>query len=395
MNRLENIDRLFAAVQLLSPDSADSNMLFREAFDGSLPDYLSAEDSDQLRRSFYAKLVSILRQTPQESQQSTNALSPVRARIRRDIFDNAFPEAFVQLKPGEQLLLFLTAIEGYDPDSIAEITGFETDHAGRQIESVFHKLDQIIRDSTSSLGGLPSNEAVPREWVSENLKVFAARYLDQPSPSIHRFIESRFSPGVGTKPPVPDAAAAATPQQKPKARKSRSLVASLITIFFTGLAAILAAQYFTPEDIPAASVFELSVEKASGARTVLPTSDAATAEQFIRTHFERVIMVPKLQSATLAGIGSSEVMAGRRVPTLIYEDSGSDGSIVVFGYSYAILRELSGVTLVGDSLLRSLEEPGLPVVEIVKDHPVVVWRVADDILFAVLPRNHDNPEGIL
>ncbi|NND70670.1 MAG: hypothetical protein HKN43_03740 [Rhodothermales bacterium] len=396
MTRLDNIDRLFAAVQLLLPDDTDSGKLFKEAFDGSLPDYEVTGDSDRLRRSFYAKLISILQHaTPPDGQAPAEVQSDLKYRIHRKLFDEAFPYAFVQLKPGEQLLLFLTSVEGYEPDSIAEITGFETDHATRQIETVFHKLENIIAGSAVRLESIQTEAGVPRTWITDNLKTFSSSYLEKTPDTIHRFVESRFSPGE--RPVTAPSISAARREKKAVAKngKALKLVATVFTIFFTGLAAIVAAQYFAVPEPTTPSVYELSVEKASNVRPVLPTTDAAQAEQFILTHFGRVIMVPALRSATLAGIGSSEVMSGRRVPTIIYEDAGSDESIVVFGYSYAILKELSAVTLVGESLLRSLEEPAVPIIETIRGHPVVVWRVADDILFAVLPEGHENPGGIL
>ncbi len=68
--------------------------------------------------------------------------------------------------------------------------------------------------------------------------------------------------------------------------------------------------------------------------------------------------------------------------------------IVIFGLSYGILNELAETVTIGEDVYRSLEEAGTPSVHEIGERPVVIWRDADDILLAVLPKGYDNPKAL-
>lgn len=391
MKRLDDVTNLYSAVQLLAPGHYDNEDLFREAFEGSVPQ-LDSADARELRSAFYGKLVSILRQSVPAPGDGTPIPSQINPAVARELVARVFPAAFLQLKAGERLLLFLSVIERYDADSIADIIGFEPDHSWRQLESVRNKLDVIIRELAGpSLQHLAPESHIPSDWIDADLESFVRDYLSRPAPSVRTFVEASLSPGTiqTERPPV---ANVSRPVDKPASTRRLSLSAisiAAVVIFFTGLAGFVLSRFLeTPADGPL-DLIELTVVRSADQTPVLDTTDPVRAEQFIMSHFSRQVEAPRLSGAELAGVGSAEIVSGVHVPALIYQDSSSAEQLVLFGYTYSLIDELEISVEVPDDLLRSVEPSLQPVVREVNRRKVVVWRSSDDIMIAVLPPSYE------
>jgi hypothetical protein len=405
LNRIEHIDRLYAAVQLLASDNQDASLLFRQTLDGSMPALQNSTDGDQHRRSFYAKLVSSLRNpsgTDDPSLPPTQ--SNIKARIARDVVDQYFPVSFLELSPGDQLLLFLTSVERYDADSIAEITGFEADHAARQVEAANDKFSKSLESLAGiSISGLLQNGPVPREWIAQNFQKFISDYLDRPGPQTQKFIEARMSPGIRSTVPeqstskrqVTTHTANGVPRSSDAPNVSRrKWLATVATIVGVGLIGLFGSQWIQARSEMPTTVFQFAIDKAATVSPVLTTSDAVAAERFVRTHFGRIVSPPLLASASLTGVGTAQLTDGLNAPTFTYSDNSTQEQIVVFGLTYGILNGLSESVTVDGSLFTSLEDAGTPTVNNSNSSSVVTWRESDDIFVAVLPKGYKHTDQL-
>ena len=396
MKRLDNVSNLYAAVQLLAPGQYDNEQLFRDAFEGSVP-MAETDDSQEMRSAFYGKLVSILRQSMQDQPDGSPQPPPaLHQRVTRDTVARVFPSAFLQLKAGERLLLFLSVVERYDADSIAEIIGFEPEHAWRQLETVRNKLDAIIHEMVGpSLQRLLPVAHIPPDWIDGNITSFVRDHLDRPASTVQTFVEARLSPG-STSPSVA-AAASRVRDEDAQARSNKPFPFAKIgiaacLIFFTGLTGFVLSRFFEEPIATPGDIMELSLEKAADASSVLTTTDAVQAEEFIRSHFNRILKAPELHGLRLAGVGSTEIIDGIRVPSLLYEDIDSNEPMVVLGYTYALLDKIQFTVDVPDDIYQSVEAAGVTNVRDVKGRNVIFWREADDIMIAVLPKKYTGSE---
>lgn len=397
MKRIDNVTNLFSAVQLLAPGHYDNEELFREAFDGSVPQ-LDSSDSRELRSAFYGKLVSILRQSMQEHSEGIPAIpSQLNPIVAQDIVSRVFPAAFLQLKAGERLLLFLSVVERFDADSIAEIIGFEPDHSWRQLESVRNKLDMIIRDLAGpALQHLAPASHIPADWIDANLQSFVRDYLSRPASSMQTFVEASLSPrSFATGAAATPAPARPAEQSSPVRNRRLSLSAisvAAVVIFFTGLAGFVFSKFLEPPIDTPMDLLELSVARSAEQSPVLTTEDLGQAEQFIRSHFNRQLSAPELNGLQLSGVGSTEIISGVRIPSLVYQPDNSTEQMVVFGYTYSLIDQLEVSVDIPEDLLKSVEPTRQPVVREVSGRKIALWRETDDIMVAVLPQSYGGDE---
>ncbi|PSQ80836.1 MAG: hypothetical protein BRD46_03445 [Bacteroidetes bacterium QS_8_68_15] len=382
--------------------------------------------SDAARAWLFALLVETARDTPpgeeagpfegdadeeetaSDDEASSSSGHHIRRRAQERFLRRTLPSAFASLAPGRRLLLTLCDVEALSFAEAARVAGLSDASDARERHT---DARAELRDALRQMAPRPErpfldDDALPAGRLRAALRRMAERDLTAPPPALRpaaRHALQRPSRGAPSSSGERDAAsssgalAADRPARAPSddtdeapSTWRRRLPRLLVTLLL--IAGAGAFGYVTTTVLKGTaetSVTALAAERASEVTVRLRTDRPERAEQFVRDELGRRLSAPRIEGASLRGVGLAEVTPDERVPVFLFRDAASERPVAAYAYDYALLDRAGERLRLAPRLRRQLEKEGRFAAEEVSDQRVLLWRHRDDI-FAVVTARPDS-----
>ena len=133
---------------------------------------------------------------------------------------------------------------------------------------------------------------------------------------------------------------------------------------------------------PESDLIVLAARNAEEFKYDLETESIERAERFLHTHSGLSPRIPRIEGATLGGVGMEEISPAVRAPAIRYVDNLTGRLITVYALSYQFLDANPSVSLSAD-VRRQIQSEANFDLHSLGSADVLVWRDRSAILLAV------------
>lgn len=320
---------------------------------------------------------------------------PFRREVAEQTAERMLPTAFAACSLHERFILAIDVLGNPSDEVLAAALDTTTANAGSVRDQARSSLRASLRDVLKGPERMLVDVALPETALRDQLRdLLMARFHPAPD-DLHSTVTEVLE----------RAQAERLAQDSDPAASSRSLLPWGLDVLWnwasvrgvlSGLGFLLivtagigGANYLisssSPPPAPAASIVDISVQRADGVQPALDTPDPERAAAFIRRTWNRRVSVPTIQNASLNGVGRLSMEMNTEVPVLRYRDDDSGASILAFAFNYALMDSLGERATLDRQRRAKLASNQHVLTAQRSDRAVLLWRQRDDIFVIVAP----------
>ena len=340
---------------------------------------------------------------------------PFGQEAARQAAEQTLPVAFASCSAQERALLTLDVLTGASMTELADAFGTTVAEARELREEAHAALRAALRDSLTGPERMLVDVALSDDDLREALhEVLTHRFHPTPA-SLHSKIRaivadasSASDPQADKTPPSEDDDSGSTTrlrmintrtqvQERSRQRKSRPLdppsfhlqralvgVFVLVTLVLGGY--VLSVALSPPPSSTSGSLSSFLAQPPVERESVLASTDSAAVARALDETYDRRAAVPRIQRASLSGLGVLEVPDGPVLPVLLYADSMAGGeTLPVYLLGYASLDSLANRAPLDSRVRQALERENHIVPHQAGGRSVLYWRTRDDVYALVSP----------
>lgn len=398
----ELVEHLYALAQVLVPDAKQAARLVEQTCR-----VVFARPGPPDRLGMIRTMLSLHRasgiaplgepgETPPSEILSEAALQPLTTRA----VGRVLPFVWATLPPGRRLLLWLDAVEHFDTDTIALLTGQPASSVGKVLEEARSALTTGVLEGLSETERAVVQPVSPSVWIPLALQTLREQEWTVLPPTLSSFPRTSVTPTTeGTASEKPSAEAATAPSAPPRARW-RQVVVALCLILITGLLGYYVSVWLPGGQLPAlveapqtSSIVLLTASQPDSLALTVATQDPEEGAAFVRERLAWRLAVPEIEDAPLKGVSIREISEEVEIPVLQFDDRRAGQVIQVYVFDYRLLDLYSDrLSLEPDIQNQIVAEQHYDLHDL-GEKQVLVWRHRDDIYVAVTHGEAETLQG--
>lgn len=403
---LHHLEDLYALARVLAgPDEAPT--LLQAVYEHAAQVPPSQRPSDE--RAWLFRLLSDARDGALEAA-GTGSLKdgdtsftddPFRREVAAETAERRLPVAFAACSLHERFVLAIDVLGEPSDDVLAAALDTSTSNARSVRDQARSALRASLRDVLRGPERMLVDVALPDDVLREHLRdLLLDRFSPAPGPlqssvmeildraQAHRQQESPSTEstsllgGASIPAPLKQALTAAR-----DALSLRGLIGGIVFLVVV-MAGIGSASYLfssSPSPPSPRGVVDLSAEQADRVERVLQTETPSRASAYVYQTWDRRLSVPRIEGASLRGVGQLSLPMDTDVPALLYADDDTGTELVALAFNYALLDQLGDRATLDRDHRSQLATNEALLAEQREDQAVVLWRQRDDIFVIVAP----------
>lgn len=403
---LHHLEGLYALVRVLAgPDEAAA--LLRAVYEHAAQVPPPQRPSDE--RAWLFRLVGEARDgdlaaadpgSPADGDSSfTN--DPFRREVAAETAERRLPVAFAACSLQERFVLAIDVLSEPSDEVLAAALNTSPTRARSVRDQARSALRASLRDVLRGPERMLVDVALPDDVLREHLRdLLLSRFPPAPASlqsSVMEILDraqaqrERESPSTESTPLLDGASVRDRWKQALTAVRDalslRGLIGGIVFLVVV-MAGIGSASYlFSSSPAPPSprGVVDLSAAQADRVERVLQTETPSRASAYVYQTWDRRISVPRIEGASLRGVGQLSLPMDTDVPALLYADDETGTELVALAFNYALLDQLGDRATLDRTHRTRLATNETLLAEQRGDRAVVLWRQRDDIFVLVAP----------
>lgn len=354
---------------------------------------------------------------------------PFGQEAARQTAEKTLPVAFASCSAQERALLTLDVLTGASTSELGEAFGITAAEAREQCDEAHTALRAALRDALTGPERMLVDVALSDGDLREALREVLMHRFHPTPPSLHTKVRALLADASSSSSSSLEAGETEDPrppeengensgpttrlrmintrsqvQERSRQHRSRSLdppsfdlrralvgVFVVVAVVLGGY--VLSVALSPPPSPTSGSLTAFLAQPPVDVETVLSSADSAEVVRVLDDTYDRRAAVPRIQRASLSGLGVLNMPDGPALPVLLYTDSTADGeALPAYLLGYAALDTLAGRARLDTRIRQVLEQENQIVPHRAGDRSVLYWRTRDDIYALISPTS--NPQSL-
>lgn len=381
---LQHLTSVYALAQSVSPHAEAASHLtaatFQQAFEQLSDDPQARPESMSDKQWLFHLLMQVRRATPaEESATPPVPLYALRHQLAGNYVERTFPRVFATLPGGLRVLLLLCEVEGLSCAEAGQILGLSKDEACERLKQARTAAESSLRNEATLRERHLLDTSLAEDWLRTALRRTVAEDLASVPPTLVPILMDAAAQPVA--PPQIKKPEIHAPEATPTTSRAVHIGFAALLILTAGLIGYVATTLL--ERAPETNLIVLSAQQADTVNPILTTTNPGQAEAFVQEQLQWRLTLPSIEGATLHGVGILDITSGASVPVFLYQDDGTEASITLYAYTYALLNRNQDQIQLAPDILRQIETDRHFDLHDLGEQKVLVWRSRDDIFVAV------------